>query len=161
MVAPTPTLSPGSVSVNLGSLPQDVTDIKNAVGTPATTLAAAIGNPPGGSSLANILGAPQGTTVADAIGALTRAVVSSSGGSSIGDVIGDTATQGTVAFNAQQTWETLEDVDFGEFATKDQISGLARQLNEILRIVKAWAPKRPTLMVARSKRRSAARRKRP
>ncbi|SRR5260370_495489 len=68
MVAPTfPVFNLG---VNLGDLPQDVKDIKDAVGTPAagTTLADAIGTPAAGTSIAGVIGTPAaGTTLAGEI----------------------------------------------------------------------------------------------
>jgi hypothetical protein len=81
------------VSLDLGNLPQDVTDIKTAVGTPAagTTLAGAVGTPPAGSSIAGILGTPAaGRALADTIGAPPA-------GSSIAGILGTPAAGGTLA----------------------------------------------------------------
>src|SRR5260370_1208496 len=123
MVAPTfPVFNLG---VNLGDLPQDVKDIKDAVGTPAAgmTLADAIGTPAAGNEIEGVVGTPAaGTTLADAIG-------TPAAGTSIAGVIGTPAAGTTLAGEIEK------------LATKEDIAKLAKKMEELFEDLTENLPK--------------------
>jgi len=95
-------------------------------------LITAVGSPPEGQTIADttqqtlnkVKDVDFDSLAANASTAATQATASVAAGNTLTGVIGDSSKQGTVAFNAQATWDKLRGVELTKFATQEDIAEL-------------------------------------